>query len=98
MARRLGGGSNFDLQDELFVSTDTMYALNRRLEGVFVNDMRGFVFGAGSELQIIVNRFFMGGDVGAGAFDTLMPWVLYPVLNEDDEAGLKFPLILASAQ
>ncbi|WP_417248177.1 hypothetical protein [Celeribacter sp.] len=60
--------------------------------------MCGFVFGVGTELQIIVNRFFMGGDVGTGAFDTLMPWVLYPVLEEDDEGGLKSPPILASAQ
>lgn len=93
--RPVTGKIGFDLSDEITLTTQHVFPLNRRLGGVSLNGGQGFVFGVGSETQIMVNPFLRNiGD----------PGVIAPLFSKDFGSGvpggenpvLTFPLVLAS--
>ncbi|MCL7465337.1 leukotoxin LktA family filamentous adhesin [Phaeovulum sp. NW3] len=93
--RPVTGKIGFDLADEITLTTQHVFPLNRRLGGVSLNGGQGFVFGVGSETQIMVNPFLRNiGD----------PGVVTPLFSKEFGSGvpggenpvLKFPLVLAS--
>ncbi|MFP1644556.1 leukotoxin LktA family filamentous adhesin [Pontitalea aquivivens] len=93
--RPVTGKIGFDLADEITLTTRHVFPLNRRLGGVSLNGGQGFVFGVGSETQIMVNPFLRNiGD----------PGVVTPLFSKEFGSGmqggenpvLKFPLVLAA--
>ncbi len=92
------GKVSFNLKDELVLTTQFVFPLNRRLGGVDLNGGQGFVFGVGAETQVFVNPFLRN----IGPIGSVEPifWSAFGVSSEtiDDEEGpkVRLPMVLAS--